>query len=407
MQAFHIFALIFNIMKNLIYALPMSLLIFSCGSSEETKSEKEVTTEPENGKEEVVSAEKVAYDTLLTASSQLIAGLSPDHSAFTSVITSDYYKIYSSFTSDAWKVSDSTMLSPINKWCRENNVIDERDSLQCFYPLSGPDFLFGNAFWPNAQKYIMLGLEPKGSLPDFTTFKEDEWKKYFENMRGSMKYLNTRGYFVTAHMSSDFTKHRLNGMVHMMLYMMARTNHKIIEVYYVKINADGTPEKTADIKSLPDGTITAIAIDFTDNDQSLKRTAYYFQIDAADENMAAHPEFEKFIRTDKNRVAYMKSASCVLMNGNFNIMRQLVLSCDQIVQDDTGVPYHYFDASAFDISLYGTYTSTIRDLSYCLQRDLVKALKESSYNKELPFRISYNGNYGEGMLLVAKKKKAQ
>jgi hypothetical protein len=102
----------------------------------------------------------------------------------------------------------------------------------------------------------------------------------------------------------------------------------------------------------------------------------------------------------------MKSASCVLMNGNFNTMRQLVLSCDQIVQDDTGVPYKYFDASTFDISLFGTYTSTIRDLSYCLQRDLVKALKDSPYNKELPFRISYNGNYGEGMLLVAKKKKA-
>jgi hypothetical protein len=394
-------------MKNLLYALPLSLLIFSCGTSAETKEEKEVTTEPEKGNEETIMPEKVAYDTLLTASAQLIAGLSPEHPAFSSVITADYYKIYSSFTSDAWKVSDSTMLSPIDRWCRENNVIDERDSLQCFYPLSGPDFLFGNAFWPNAEKYIMLGLEPKGSLPDFTTFKDDEWKKYFENMRGSMKYLNTRGYFVTAHMSSDFTKHRLNGMVHMMLYMMARTDHKIIDVYYVKINADGTPEKTEDVKSLPDGTVTAIAIDFTDADQTKKRTAYYFQIDASDENMTAHPEFEKFVRKDKNRVAYMKSASCVLLNPNFNTMRQLVLSCDQIVQDDTGVPYKYFDASAFDISLYGTYTSTIRDLNYCLQKDMVKALKESPYNKELPFRISYNGNYGEGMLLVAKKKKAQ
>lgn len=394
-------------MKKIIYLVTAGIIFASCGGSDEKKSENDVKTEPEKGKETVVEVpEKVGYDTMLTAASQLIAGLSPDHAAFAPVISSDYYKIYSAFTSDAWKVSDSTMLKPIDKWLRENNISDERDSLQCFYPLSGPDFLFGNAFWPNAQKYIMLGLEPKGSLPDFTSFKEEEYKKYFNDMRGSMKYLNTRGYFVTAHMSSDFTKARLNGMVHMMLYMMARTNHKIMDVYYVKLNTDGKAEKTEDIKSLPEGTVTAIAIDFTDADQSKKRTAYYFQIDASDENMTAHPEFEKFVRADKNRVAYMKSASCVLLNPNFNTMRQLVLSCDQIVQDDTGVPYKYFDAAAFDIALYGTYTSTIKDLNYCLQKDMVKALKESPYNKELPFRISYNGNYGEGMLLVAKKKKA-
>jgi hypothetical protein len=391
--------------NKIIGLLAVSLFIISCGGSEETKSEKDVKTEPEKGNETIVEpAQKIAYDTLLTASANLIAGLSPDHKGYESIISSDYYKIFAAFTSDAWKVSDSTMLKPIANWCRENNIIEDRDSLQCFYPLSGPDFLFGNAFWPTADKYIMLGLEPKGSLADFTTMKEPELKKYFTNMQGSMRYLNTRGYFVTAHMSSDFTKYHLNGMVHMMLYMMARTNHKIIDVYYVNINDDGTTERVEDIKSLRDGAATAVAIDFTDAEQTKKRTAYYFQIDASDENLAVHPGFEKFVMADKNRVAYMKSASCVLMNSNFKTMRQLVLSCDQIVQDDTGVPYHYFDANTFDITLFGTYTSTIRDLSYCLQRDLVKAVKESPYNKTLPFQISYNGNYGEGMLLYARKK---
>lgn len=385
-----------------------TISIVSCGGGEESKKEGDVNNEPKKENEvEIEAPQKIAYDTLLTASAELIAGLSPSHPAFENVINQSYYKIFSAFTSDAWKVSDSTMLQPIAKWCRENNVLDDRDSLQCFYPLSGPDFLFGNAFWPTATKYIMLGLEPKGSMPDFSSFKEEEYKKYFDHMKGSMKYLNTRGYFVTSHMSSDFTKYRLNGMVHMMLYMMARTNHKIIDVYYVKINTDGVAEKVEEVKSLPEGTVTAIAIDFTDADQMKKRTAYYFQLNAADENLNAHPEFDKFVRADKNRVAYMKSASCVLLNTNFDVMRQLVLSCDQIVQDDTGVPYKYFDDSKFDISLYGTYTSTIKDLSYCLQRELVKAVKASPYNKDLPFRISYNGNYGEGMLLVAKKKKAQ
>lgn len=347
----------------------------------------------------------IAIDTTLTDIANLIAGVKPIGKKFNSITAKDFYKKYALEIEKAWRISDSTMLQPIKTWLAANHISDSSDSLLCFYPLSGPDFLFGNAFWPQAQSYIMLGLEPKGTLADFTRLKDDELKKYFSGVKESLKYLNTRGYFVTQHMSSDFTKTYLNGMLHMILFMMARTNHFIKDIYFIQLNKNGDLIKCPQAPKKSDTLINALAIDFLDDKRYITRTAYYFQLNAKDDNMSKHPEFEKFVMKFKNRVAYMKSASCVLHNKPFATMRKLVLGCKQIIQDDTGVPFRYFDTTHFSITLYGTYTSTIKDLGWCLQKDLVIALKKSPYNKDLPFRISYNGNYGEGMLLHAVRKK--
>jgi len=35
-----------------------------------------------------------------------------------------------------------------------------------FYMFSGPDFLYADAFFPEATTYVMAGLEPPGQIPD-------------------------------------------------------------------------------------------------------------------------------------------------------------------------------------------------------------------------------------------------
>ena len=69
------------------------------------------------------------------------------------------------------------------------------------------------------------------------------------------------------------------------------------------------------------------------------------------------------------------------------------------------MPLKNLDTKIYDIEMWGTYTKVISDLSWGYQPDLKKALEASGNNKALPFRISYNGNYDEGMMLYAKRKK--
>lgn len=392
-------------MKNFIKLIPIALIFFiaSCGGDEKEKT----TTKGNTPKDSVIVEEKkveLPFDTLWTDFSKLIAG-QPTLKYCKDIQAKDFYAQHIGFADTSWKRTVDSMLSPINTWITKEKITDTSDNELCFYPLSGPDFLFGNAFFPYAKNYVMLGLEPKGKMCDFRELKDDALKRYFEGIRKSMKYLNKQGYFVTSHMSGDFGKANLNGMVHMMLYMMARTNHMICDVYNVYIDAEGKEVRLADTVKIPDTTITAVKIEFLSPDKTVKKAAYYFKLNASDEYLNNHKEFAAFVDGfGKKRVAYMKSASCVLQNTNFAVMRELVLNSNKILQDDTGVPYKYFDKEKLDMLLYGKYSMVIDDLSWCLQRELKKDLEASKKYGRLPFRISYIGNYGEGTMIYAKQK---
>lgn len=390
-------------MKSIFYSLAYcSVLILgvSCGSDQTT-----IKVEPIKSDSVVVESPKpLAYDTLLTESSRFIAGLS-GFSVLENLENMSFYKEHQTFCDKSWQTTQDSMLNPIKKWCTDNNIGDNRDSLLCFYPLSGPDFLFGNAFFPEADNYILLGLEPRGSMCDFRNLKEEELKRYLTGIRASMKYINSRGYFVTSHMSSDFTKYHLNGMVHMILYMMARTGHPIVDVYHVYLDEKGVAQRLEEDPKTVNDKILAIKVEFLSPDHLQKRSLFYFKLDASDDNLNNHNEFATFVEGFGPRVSYMKSASCVLQNTPFSVMRKLVMGSDKILQDDTGVPYKYFkEDSTLTVQLHGTYSTTIKDLNWCLQPVLKKDLSSSSFNKSLPFKISYNGNYGEGLMIWAVRK---
>jgi hypothetical protein len=405
------------ISRTLIFILP-AVMLFACGSESEDADDKkgdDNTTEDTNAVvkndiPEVKELPKIPHDKTKTAAAQLIAGMpvTSADSALLAIQQQEFYKTHTEFTASSWKTTKESMLDPIKQWCKEKSIGDDRDSTTCFYPLAGPDFLFANTFYPNAQTYILLGLEPRGTFPDFFNMTEDRQKRYFAGIRESMKYLNTRGYFVTQHMSSDFRKGALNGMVHMMMYMMAKTDHSIIDVYPVYLNDKGAEVKIANEDEAPDGSILSIKIEFVHNpNPTTKKSAYYFRIDVSDENLEKKPEFEAFVNSFPSRMSYLKSASCVLFNTDFEKMRQLILTGEKVIQDDTGVPYKHFKKGPFDLSFYGTYTSVIKDLSWCIQRDFIKDLKASPNNTKLPFKISYNGNYDEGVIMYAVRKKEE
>lgn len=391
--------------KLLVVTGILSITLFSCGGNDQQKdqTEKKNSTEKDSVKVEEKKPE-LPFDTLLTDYSRLIAGIKT-YKYLQEVQSAPYYAEHFSFTDTSWNYTVDSMLKPIAQWIKTEKITDTSDKGLCFYPLSGPDFLFGNAFFPNATNYVLLGLEPKGKLCDFRTLKEEQYKRYFAGIRQSMKYLNKAGYFVTSHMSGDFTKAQLNGMVHMMLYMMARTNHPICDVYHVYIKADGAEVRMNDSTKIEDTVLTAVKIEFLSPDRTVKKSAYYFKLNASDEYLNNHGEFKKFVDAfGDNRTAYMKSASCVLQNTNFAVMRDLVINSKKILQDDTGVPYKYFDSAKLDITLYGKYSMVIDDLSWCMQKQLKKDLESSPKYGPLPFRISYIGNYGEGVMIYAKRK---
>ena len=402
-----------NMKRILLGVVTLSMLTTACGSDEAKQSDESAggndstAIEINDNGEPIEPAKLLSFDTLLTDRARLISGMEPigNDSVLHAIYNSDLYASHKEFTQSTWESTLETMVEPIHAWTEEKQIGDTRKGTLCFYPLSGPDFLFGNTFFPNAGTYVMLGLERRGSMPSFADMDNRDQEVYFNGIRGSLKYLNSRGYFVTSHMGSDFSKRHLNGMLHMILYMMTRTGHYIQQVDEIYIGKDGKPVHLEEGEKAPEGSLVAIHVHFITPDRKEVKELFYFGMNAADDHLADNPEFVEFVESYENRVAYMKSASCVLFNPGFETMRKLVIESDKVLQDDTGMPYRYFVAdSSSTIELYGTYTRVISDLSWCIQPDLKKDLVEKGENTKLPFKISYNGHKDEGVLIYVLKE---
>lgn len=342
------------------------------------------------------------YDTILTETARFIGGIHCETESFKKKQSSLYYKDHFEFTNGTWKILDDSTLSPMVDWAKDKNIMESLDTGTCFYPFSGPDFLFAEKFFPQCKDYILLGLEKLGTSPEISKMNETQINDYLKSIRSSLRYLNKAGYFVTQHMGQDFSKTVLNGNIHILFYFLARTNHLVHQVDRGFIDNNGnfivnsmTTKKNS----------TGICISFSRNGEEKIKKLYYFSLDVADYKLNSQPGFEKFVKGFPALNTYIKSASYILANKNFSTVRKIISENSlKILQDDTGMPLKNIDQKIFDLQMWGTYSKTISDLSWGYQPDLREALKKSGNNHSLPFYISYNGNYGEGIMMYAKRK---
>jgi hypothetical protein len=99
----------------------------------------------------------------------------------------------------------------------------------------------------------------------------------------------------------------------------------------------------------------------------------------------------------------IKSASYLLHKPYFSTIRNLILSkTSWIVEDDSGIPYRYFDR-AWDVRLYGKYSDPIPLFKNWKQPDLKEAFSSRKDIQPLGFAIGYR-HPGESDLLVAVRR---
>src|SRR5262249_49238004 len=94
------------------------------------------------------------------------AGLPPSAEAPLAALTGEAeWKRHAAFLDSRWKELEDRQLSRVRVWSAEN-VKQSQPVL--YYMFSGPDFLYANAFFPNAKTIIMSGLEPSGAVPELS-----------------------------------------------------------------------------------------------------------------------------------------------------------------------------------------------------------------------------------------------
>jgi len=311
-----------------------------------------------------------------------------------------WYKTHKKAVNTGWNKYTKATLSEINDWNSGAQISEETDNNTLFYPFSGPDFLYANAFFPDCKNYIMLGLEEPGSLPNLNSIPDSTIEKYLINVRKSLRYINKTGYFVTKHMLSQFSDLNLDGTLHVLLYYLAMSDCEVFatEQVYIDKKSKIRVYSTDPGKRFLKGT----KITFKKAGDKRVKTVYYFRVNADNANMKLRPEFLQFVGSFGRFITYMKSASYLMHNKEFATIRNFTLRYSyKIFQDDSGIDYSDLNEK-FDIQLFGTYSKTIKDFDYLFQEDLKVALANEKRPKKLPFKIGYNRWHNETVLMYGK-----
>ncbi len=322
-----------------------------------------------------------------------------------SLINNKSWIEYAGNLDKSWEKTDTSKIKKMKKW--RGVELKDANTKTVFYPFSGADFFNVYTLFPKAESYIMVGLEPVGSLPYFHKgTPPDSITTYFRKVNTSLFAILNFSFFKTHNMSIDFNDKELNGTIHLIVLFMERTGNSIIDIKPTGVDKEG---KIFNYKSFKEqhnsgGTNRGIEVDFVNADNVLKKV-YYFSVNLNNENLKKNPDFVKLVTNNKGQTTYVKSASYLMHKDVFSDIRNLVLDNSAFVlQDDSGIPYKYFKQDVWTPTLYGSYTGSIPLFSGVFQNDLDAAFKAKTGVKPLKFGIGYKYKEGESNLMYFKKK---
>jgi hypothetical protein len=328
---------------------------------------------------------------------QFIAGLSGD--AYSLSMTAEQRNSWNSYSKVAgadWSNLQKRYLDKIDAW-RGQSIGNARTGDVAFYPFSGPDAANMLAFFPDAREYVLVGLEPVGCVP---VGVEDYTRAYFSELRQSLEPVVALGFFRTNDMHREFASGSVNGVLPLLLFLVARGGFSIVDVTPIAITSTG---QLAPSDNQPKGETAGVAIQFRDARHGL-RTLRYFSLNLQDSRIQRKPGTLKYLRGLPEVSTLVKSASYLMHKEYFSTIRGLILSRSHVVvEDDSGIPLRYFNPAAWDVRLYGSYAEPIGLFKTWHQEDLKAAFASGTNIPPLDFAIGYRTR-NQSNLLVAFRR---
>jgi hypothetical protein len=259
--------------------------------------------------------------------------------------------------------------------------------------LSGPDFPFVGAFFPNAAVYVLNGLEPAGDPAQLQTFIQSD--RSLARMRASLGTYFRLGFFKTDEMKRE---PEFAGITPLLMALLARSGNRLktIETFHLEDDGQLNYGETA-----PDRT-DGLKVAFVDS-RSRSRLLYYFAIDLANDGRRS-AAFLRFCRNTGPGDSLLKSASYLLHEDNFSDLRESLVNRSRfLVQDDSGIPVHYLNKTDWTVQLFGKYRPPIGQFEKYFQPELASMQQPDKF-KAYSFGTGYLGQVGGSHFLLAKRR---
>ncbi len=293
----------------------------------------------------------------------------------------------------SWADLEAKRLKPMREWAALELAEARRATKTLFYPFGGPDFLTAFELFPEAETYVLLGLEFVGRLPDVAVFTPARAAGYALAVQSALSDFFKKSYFITHNMDVSLARDQVDGVLPVLCLFMERTGNRILGLKRCEFLPTGELLESAVLEPAkklrrPYG----IKIEFQAAAGGPAKALYYFSCDLADKAFAIDSIFYKFLAAGTYETTFVKSASYLMHYETFEHIRGLVLAKSRFVlQDDTGIPYRHFRPEAWRIRLYGEYIKPVKDFSGVEQTDLKQAYADPASDvRKLPFHLGYH-----------------
>ncbi len=306
----------------------------------------------------------------------------------------------------AWKRYDESRVPPMADFQKTELTGAPVDGTNLFYPFGGPDILTAQIFFPNAPAYVLVGLEPAGTLPTRKQITRKSLDTELGQVRETIASVLSRSFFITRQMDRQFRGQVADGLLPTLLMFLVRTHHTVTGYSYVRLDDQGRViDRDAEFKAQGRIANKGVEIQFDNDADKSKHKLYYFSVNLDNDHLNDDLPFLKFFDSLGRVSTYFKSTSYMTHRKEFSVIdKKVIEGSDTVLQDDSGIPYHFFEPGSWNVQLFGGYDKPYGSFRYLQQKDLKKAFGEPGV-KELKFRIGYGFSKIQSNLLLAKRKK--
>ncbi len=408
---------------SLALLLALSLLFAGCNSNSSSadrtdeSSDSTATAEPEKPKGPQIESNRYWNDL-----ARYFGGLTPKDGSLLKgiddVTVRAELKQFRALFDDRWENRNEKLVSKLHGFSEREMPEAHKSDRTVFYPFAGADIHTAHALFPNANKYIMFGLEPEGLVPDPNWLDDLDRNRLGRDIQGISVMVDDilgLSFFKTRDMEKDMVNYQFNGTTPILLAFLARRGQEVGLVQPVRLTEDAKvdvipeSERYTSVREMQarDKKVTGMQIFFRADENSPWQIVEYWSTNVRDNGLAATPHFEEYLRAQKPANGYAKAASYLMHKPYFSKIRDIMLDiCEVFMQDDSGMPYRAIPKDVFNVHLYGKYDRPIPLFSNLYQGDLKQLYQTDSTCKELDFGMGYSNRPHNCNIIIAKRKDA-
>jgi hypothetical protein len=299
----------------------------------------------------------------------------------------------------AWQAYEKSIGVPLRKWAAAELAPPKGGTV--FYPFSGPDLVTVAQMFPEADRYVLVAIQPAGPVVNPFALEEKTRSNFLSKFHVEWVKFGALGFFRTLDLNENTasTTARLTSTPVLMAFAAA-LGFEIQKVCPLEMNAEKGEYEPTD--SPKDPLWTSVRLNLTREGRAI--TADYICMDLSDDFLHSHRPEQAWIRKMGQQPVLLKAASHLLPKPYFSVCREAIVSgAPLLVQDETGLEYPDLQRMG-TVKLYGRFSGVLHLFNQESQGILAEAYSKAGQTSPLPFAFSYQKSADKRSLQVVRRK---